>query len=55
MRGHQVPLTPDTEDAIGPWRKVMRWRSGVRVKVKRMYNKRVRRYAKQDDRQKTAD
>jgi len=35
--------TGDEYDGLTPWKKFYKWRSGQRKKIKRGYNKRVRR------------
>lgn len=38
----------DEHDALTRWKNVLGWGSGVRKRIKRSYNKRVRRFAKQE-------
>jgi hypothetical protein len=45
----ELPLkSGDEQDALTPWKKYLRWRPGVRKKIKRNYNKRIRRKAKKE-------
>ena len=46
----KIPLkSGDEQDALTPWRKFHRFRSGQVKKIKRGYNKRLRRYFKKLD------
>ena len=48
MPKHELPMKTAAEhDALSGWRRVLNWRPGVRTLIKRGYNKRVRREAKQ--------
>jgi len=43
MMGHHETLkSGDEQDALTGWRKVLSWRAGQRKKIKRRYNKRIR-------------
>jgi hypothetical protein len=42
----RIPLTWDEYDAFTRWRKVLYWQRGELRKIKRGYNKRVRRLGK---------
>lgn len=42
-----IPMIDGDEyDALTPWRKYIRWRSGERKRIKRRYNRRARRLAR---------
>lgn len=44
MMGHKTPLkSGDEYDALTPWKRFEIWRAGDRKKIKRRFNKRVRR------------
>lgn len=46
---HPIPMRGGDEyDALTRWKNVLGWRSGERNRIKRGYNKRVRRFAKQE-------
>ncbi len=38
-------ISGDEQDAFSSWRKVLKWRSGERAKIKRRYRRRERREA----------
>lgn len=43
---HELPMSGGDEyDAFSGWRRVLTWRAGDRKKIKRRYNRRVRRVA----------
>lgn len=47
MMGHREPMVSGDEyDALTRWRRFLRWRSGERVRIKRSFNKRMRRRIK---------
>lgn len=49
MKDKNVPLTSgDEQDALTPSKRYFAWKSGVRKSIKRGYNKRARKSAKQD-------
>ena len=55
MKG-DIPLkSGDEHDALTGWRKVMRWKAGQIKRIKRRYNKRVRRRAKHSIQQQAND
>jgi hypothetical protein len=48
MPKRELPMkTGDEHDALTRWRRFLNWRPGVRAAIKRGYNKRVRREARQ--------
>ena len=49
MMGHKEKMVSGTEyDALTRWKQYLHWNSGVRKYIKRQFNKRVRKKAKQD-------
>jgi hypothetical protein len=49
MAKNTIPMiSGDEHDALTRWRRFLHWRPGLRARVKRGYNKRVRRQSKQE-------
>jgi hypothetical protein len=45
----RIPFNRDEYDALTPWKRFLRWRSGQRKKIKKRYNRRERRLLKESD------
>jgi hypothetical protein len=50
MPKREIPMKGDEFDALTRWRRFVNWRPGMRVSIKRGYNKRVRRVSKRETR-----
>jgi len=49
MMGHKEKLKGGDEyDALTGWKKFLNWNSGVRKRIKRQFNKRIRQKVKKD-------
>jgi hypothetical protein len=42
----RIPLTPEEQDALTPWRRFIKWRTGQVAVIKRRYRRRERHQAK---------
>lgn len=49
MMGHRERMIDGDEfDALTRWKRILRWRGGERKKMKRKFNKRIRRKVKRE-------
>jgi hypothetical protein len=46
MKGEIPMVSGDEQDALGGWRKYLKFRPGIRKRIKRSFRKRVRKFVK---------